>query len=82
MDRVVVLSTKRGELVIVVPSTKRSRAEVVYVDKAEVPTARDTAAMTIAERDALSGGLGQRAQLEAAVRRHRTDQPAGALRAE
>ncbi len=82
MDRVVVLSRKRGELVIVMPSTNGSRAEVVYVDKAEVPAPRDTAAVIVAERDALSGGLGQRAQLEATVRRDRADQPAGTLRAE
>ena len=82
MDRVVVLRTERGELVVIVLSTHGPRAEVVHVDKAEVSAAGDAAAVVVAERDAPPRGLSQRLKLEAAVRRDRAHQPAGALRAE
>ena len=82
VDRVVVLSTRRGELVIVMLPSHSSRAEVMDVDEAEVRAAGDAAAVLIAERDAPPGGAGQRAQLESAVRGDSPHQATGALRAE
>jgi len=69
MHRVVVLSTQRDELVIVMASAHSPRAEVMDVDEAKVRTAGDAAAVLIAERDAPPGGRRQRAQLEATLTR-------------
>jgi len=82
VDRVVVLGAKQGELVIVMLPSQGARAEMVHVDEAEVAAARDAAAVVVAQGDALAGGLGQRPELEAAVRRDRAHKPAGPLRAE
>ena len=82
MDRVVVLRAERGELVVVMLPSHGLGAEMMHVDEAEVPTAGDTAAVVIAERDAPPGGLGQRAELEATVGRDRAHEPAGAIAVE
>ncbi len=82
MHRVVVLSTQRGELVIVMASAHSPRAKVMDVDEAKVRTAGDAAAVLIAERDAPPGGRRQRAQLEATVRGDGAHQATGALRPE
>ena len=82
MNRVMVLGAEGGELVIVVLSAHGAGAEMVHVDEAEVAAARDAAAVVVAQGDALAGGLGQRPELEAAVRRDRAHKPAGPLRAE